>query len=344
MDHDEFLILRGGEATGLVTAQEALDAIEDAWGDYATHRAVLSTPPALRLQGQDAVFKVKGAVLPGAGLAGFRLGAAAEAGSQHWFWLADAASGKPLAMLEETWLHGLRTAATAALAARLLAPPGATTAALIGAGRIAAHLPACLAAALPGITQFHVAARRAEAVEDFVARAQGDLPLALRAAPSIAAALRDADIVITLTSATEPFLGAAMLKPGATVIALGDAELQADMLGWAGRFVVDDLDFALTTGNIGAWIANGALTREAVAARLDADIGEVLGGAKPGRPDATGNVLAVIQGMAIGDLALAALAWRKARIRRLGIRIGLGTAPSPHHRGPTPRRNRALLR
>ena len=65
---------------------------------------------------------------------------------------------------------------------------------------------------------------------------------------------------------------------------------------------------------------------------------------KPGRVKDDDKVLAIIQGMAIGDLALAVLAWRKARLRRLGIRVGLGAAPNPHLRGPTPRRNRALMR
>lgn len=344
MDNDEFLILRSGEANGLVTPQEALDAIEDAWRDYGAHRQVLSNPPALGMKGPGATFKVKGAVLPGAKLAGFRLIADARDAARDWAWLADGTTGRPLAMMDEYWLHCLRTAATGALAAKLLARPGATRAALIGAGRIAAHLPACLAAALPGITDLHVAARRAEAVAEFVAKAPSDLTLKLHAAPSIADAVRDADIVITITAATETFLDASMVKPGATVIGLGDVELHADLLGWANRFVVDDLVFALTIGNVGAWIDSGAWTAEAITARLAADVGEIVGGTKPGRVGDGDNIVAIIQGMAIGDLALAALAWRKARLRRLGIRVNLGEPANPHLRGPTPRRNRAILR
>lgn len=351
MDNDDFLILRSGEATGLVTPEEALDAIEDAWRDYGAERQVLSTPPAMGLKGPGgspgAVFKVKGATLPGAKLAGFRLIADTPEVSRDWFWLADSATGRPLAMMDAHWLHVLRTAATGALAAKLLARPGATRAALIGAGRIAAHVPMTLAAALPGLTDLHVAARRPEAVEEFIAKmGQGGAPqgLALHAAPSIAEAVRDADIVITITAAETPFLHASMLKPGATVIGLGDQEMAADVLGWADRFVVDDLVFALTIGNVGDWVATGALTAEAITARLDADVGQIVGGTKPGRTADGQNVLAIIQGMAIGDLALAALAWRKARIRRLGIRVGLGEPTNPRLRGPTPRRNRMLLR
>ena len=112
----------------------------------------------------------------------------------------------------------------------------------------------------------------------------------------------------------------------------GDEELAPDLLGWAHRFVVDELSFALTCGSLGGWVAGGAVPAAAIAARVDADIGQVAAGLKPGRQADGENVLAIIQGMAIGDLALSALAWRKARIRRIGHRVALGGesgAPRP---------------
>jgi ornithine cyclodeaminase len=343
MDNDEFLILRTGEAIGLVTPGEALEAIEDAWRDYGAARDVLSSPPAMALRGGGTRFKVKGAVLPEANLAGFRLIADGPSQTREWCWLAEAESGRPLALVEAWWLHNLRTAATGALAAKLLAPPGATRAALVGAGRIAAHLPGALAAALPGITDLHVAARRPEAVAEFCASAGQGLAMALHPAASVEEAVAGADIVITITTATAPVLQAAWLKPGATVIGLGDEELAPDLFGWANRFVVDELSFALTCGSLGAWVSGGAVTADALARRLDADIGEVAAGQKAGRQADGENVLAIIQGMAIGDLALSALAWRKARIRRLGHRVALGgDSGGPRPRGPTPRRSRML--
>ena len=321
---DEFLILREGEAEGLVTPAEAIAAVEAAWREYGTRRQVLSKPSSLSLPAGDTVFKVKGAVLPDA--AGFRLVAdnrdAAGDTTRDWFWLADPAGGRPLALVEAYWLHMLRTAATGALAARLLARPGTRRAALVGAGRIAAHIVPALAAALPGVESLSVIGRRPEAVAAFCAGV-ADVPFAVQPAASIAEACRGADLVVTITSATAPVLWAADLAPGATVIGLGDTEIAADVLGWADRFVVDDLGFAFVTGSVAGWVTSGAATAEAVAARLDADVGEVAAGLKPGRRTAGERVLAVVQGMAVGDLAVVALACRKARASGRGLRVSL---------------------
>lgn len=324
-----FLILRTEEARGLVSADEALAATEAAWRDYGTHRSVLSRPSSQSLKGEGCVFKVKGGVLPGQGIAGFRLVADAprEDGgedTQDWFWLADPRTGRPVALIEEFWLHLLRTAATGALAARMLARPGSRVAAIIGAGRIAAEMLAPLRAALPGLEEIRVSARRPGSAEAFVARHAPACP-GLRAAASVRDAVAGADLVLTMTAAMEPFLDATMPSRGATVIGLGDIEMAPDMLtSWADRFVLDDLEFATVAGSVSHWIATGALDRAAVAAQLDADVGELAIGAKAGRRDASENVLAIVQGMAIGDLALAAVAYRAALARGLGMRLDLG--------------------
>jgi ornithine cyclodeaminase len=180
-----------------------------------------------------------------------------------------------------------------------------------------------LAAALPGLESLAVAGRRPAAVEAFCA-GQSPQPFAVRPAASVAEACRDADLVVTITNATAPVLRAADLAPAATVIGLGDTEIAADVLtGWADRFVVDDLAFACTTGSVAGWIASGAVTPEQVAARLDADVGELAAGLRPGRRDAAERVLAVVQGMAIGDLAMVALGVRKARAMRRGVTVDL---------------------
>ncbi|MDB5370934.1 MAG: hypothetical protein JWP20_2492 [Roseomonas sp.] len=331
MSAPDFLLLRHGEARRLLSSADAIAAIEAAWHDYGHQRQVLSRPSSMGMGGGGAVFKIKGGILTGQGVAGFRLVAdhwdtAGRELTEDWFWLADPATGRPLALIEEFGLHCLRTAVTGAVAAGLLAKPGTRSLGLVGAGQIARELLEPLRQVLPGLERVRVSSRRLASAEDFARRYT--IPgLVVEAVATPEEAVAGADLVMTLSAAELPFLRPEHLAPGATVIGMGgDAELDASVLGWADRFVVDDMDFACVAGSVAGWLKSGALTREAVVARLDADIGEVAAGLKPGRRAAGENVVAIIQGMAVCDLALATLAWRHARASGAGQSLPLGEA------------------
>jgi ornithine cyclodeaminase len=100
-------------------------------------------------------------------------------------------------------------------------------------------------------------------------------------------------------------------------------EVDFAVLGECARFIVDDTDFAAEMGDGGAWIAQGHLTRQAFDARVDALACEVLAGTKPGRHAPDERIMALIQGMAIGDVAFAAWALQQARERNLGRVVAL---------------------
>ena len=321
---NDLIVLRRNEAQRLVGPAEALAAVEAAWRSYGTHRKALSTPSSMGLSGGGAVFKAKGAILPNDGVAGFRLVAdhRNEAGkelTEEWVWVADPATGRPLALVEAFGLHLLRTAATGAVAARLLARPDCRVLGLVGTGRIARALLEPLRLVLPGLELVRVAARSLSSAEAF-ARQHAAPGLEIEPCATAASAVAGADLVVTITAADAAFLRPEHLSQGATVIGLGDTEIEAGVLTqWADRFVVDDLAFALVTGSVAGWVATGGLTRDAVAARLTGDIGQVALDTRRGRTSPGDNVLAVIQGMALGDLALSALAWRRA------VEVGAGT-------------------
>jgi ornithine cyclodeaminase/alanine dehydrogenase-like protein (mu-crystallin family) len=115
-----------------------------------------------------------------------------------------------------------------------------------------------------------------------------------------------------------------MLKPGAVVCSMGGSnELDYGVLLEAQRLIVDDADFASEVGDGGAWIAQGRLTREAFFARIDAFACEIAAGVKPGRLSAQDRVVAIVQGMAIGDVAFAAYALQQAERRGVGTVVPL---------------------
>jgi ornithine cyclodeaminase len=108
-----------------------------------------------------------------------------------------------------------------------------------------------------------------------------------------------------------------------TVCGLGGGyEIAADAFERSDAFVVDELDYALTIGSVKGWVESG-LDRERIAQRTTANIGEIATGAKVGRRGPDDIVLAVIQGMACCDVALAHLALQQA---------GLAEVPDGHAR------------
>lgn len=133
--------------------------------------------------------------------------------------LADAATGQPVAVLDATELTPWRTAAASALAADYLAPPRVREHLILGAGKVAAALPACYAT-VRDVQLTRVWARRPERAAALVdqLRSQG------RAAESVVdlrAGVGTADVITAATSATAPLLLADDVRPGTHVDLIG---------------------------------------------------------------------------------------------------------------------------
>src|SRR4051794_25042775 len=116
--------------------------------------------------------------------------------------LFDATTGRCLAFMDGEHITALRTAAAAALSVRALARANARTAVVVGAGvQARAHL--LMLPLVRDLAEIRLLARDAEA--------------AARLGLPAAAATGDADVVCLTTSATEPVLRAADVRPGTHV-------------------------------------------------------------------------------------------------------------------------------
>jgi len=313
-------IIEDAEVRTLIDRREAIAVIERAYRAAADGQAAVSAPASMSLHGPVGAgtsFKVKGAMLAPEGVVGVRLIGDAEAdpaGGTSYVYLLDARTAMPRALVCEQWLHRLRTAVTGLVTCRALAPAAVSSISLVGTGRIAEEFVRIAAHAFPGIPVMVASRSRSRAAE--AVRAWRDLTAnPLIAADSIADAVRAGDIVVTLSDAAATLFAAADIKPRALVCAMGGRhEFERDVLDAATHFVVDEIDFVCTAGSGAHWIASGQIKRQDLADRVSATIGQVLLGRKTIRSD--GRVLAIIQGMAICDVALATLAFeRKTRTR-----------------------------
>lgn len=237
--------------------------------------------------------------------------------------LLDGATGRPLALVEGTYVTGLRTGATSALAARYLARPEARRVVCFGAGVQAAFQLRCLAAVRP-IDRVDVIGRDPARARAFADAMRGELGIAVDVATDARAALREADLVTCATTATTPVVTGADLSPGVHVDAVGafrpdTREVDTETVRRA-RIVVDTYAGALDeAGDVLIPMKEGALSRDA----LIAELAELVTGARPGRRTAEEITFFKSVGFALEDLAAAELAYRLARARGAGTEIAL---------------------
>lgn len=214
----------------------------------------------------------------------------------------DATTGRPRAvLLDGGLLTELRTAAAGALAARTLARPDASRAAILGAGAQARWQLRALAS-VRELRAVRVWARRSEAADAYAREMMDVCGVEVRVAASPAAAVADADVVVTTTPAREPLLQAGDLPAGVHVTAMGSdgagkRELAHDLLERADVVVADDLAQSRRIGEL-----QGVREDRVVA---PVELGAILAGDAEGRRDAAQRSVCDLTGTGVQDTAIA---------------------------------------
>jgi ornithine cyclodeaminase len=225
----------------------------------------------------------------------------------------DAATGFPLALLQDNGhLTDLRTAAAGALAAKLLAPESLGTVAILGSGVQARYQVRALA----GVREWDrlvVWGRTPARAERCCGDLAAELECSIEPAATAEAAVRGADLVVTVTPSREPIVKADWVAPGATIIAVGSdgpakQELETAVLAQADKVIADRLAQCVELGEIHHALEAGALTRE----QIHGELGQVVTGEVTGR-EGRERIVCDLTGVGAQDAAIAEAAWRAAR-------------------------------
>jgi len=240
----------------------------------------------------------------------------------------DPESGFPLMICDGTYHTNMRTGASAAVSARWLARKDARRVALVGSGAVAVGAARAMDA-LGAYETMSVWSRTQENAETFVEKMAPRLRVPLTVAKSAEAAVREADVVVTTTLATEPLVRSEWVRPGTHIAALGadmegKQELETELVQRAKVFV-DDLGQCVRDGEINVPLEKGELRVEDLAGT----IGEVIAGKKAGRESAEEITVFDSTGIALQDAAVITLEYQRARERGVGIEkrmIGTGFA------------------
>ena len=321
-EDDEELLMRyltEAQVAALLPVGDAIVALEEAF--LALAGGTAQVRPRQRVHLPTSVLQVMPAGLTTASATGLGLKAyvSGRGGTRFAFLLFDPQDGRLLALMEANQLGQIRTGAASGLATKYMARDDAQTVGIIGTGWQARSQLAAVCAVRP-IRQARCYSRDALRREQFARDMSAHLSMAVSAAPDARAVVDGADIVITITSAREPVFDGAGLAAGTHVNAAGinqaaKREIDDTTIQRASTIAVDLLEQA--RGECGDLIAAeqaGAFHWEQAV-----ELASIVSGAVPVRSNRDDITLFESQGIALEDVAVGMLVYRRAMEQGIGV-------------------------
>jgi alanine dehydrogenase len=326
----ELIVLSRRDLASLMRFGDYVEAVEEAFGLLA--EGGCAAPLPMHIPATGGGFHVKAASLPrGRGYVAVKVNAnfpgnRASAGLptiQGAVLLSAAADGTPLALLDSIEITIQRIGAATAVAAKYLARPDSRTATICGCGEQGRIQLIALRHALD-LRQVFAWDRDREIAAAYARTLSRELDLAIEAVAELRQATLASDVIATCTSAREPYLDLADVRPGTFIAAIGADNPEKNEIGAAlmaqATVVADVLAQSATMGDLHHAIRAGTMSAEDV----HAELGELVTGRKRGR--ASPDEITIFDGTGTGvqDVAAAARAYEAARARGVGLACALG--------------------
>ncbi len=318
------LIVPEALIAGLVSPEDAFAAVEGCFAAMSDG-AAYNFPVVREALGEGRQYGFKsgldreGAQL-GVKAGGYFPGNAARGMINHQssVFLFDPETGRPMAMVGGNLLTALRTAAASAISIARLARREARVLGMVGAG----HQATFQLRAAARVRQFDrvIAWNLHPDMLPKLGAVAAELRLPFEAVPL--ERMVEADVIVTITSSPAASLLSSHVAPGTHLACMGTdtkgkQEVEAALLARATVFT-DEVAQSVSIGEAQHAVAAGLIAAEAIT-----PLGDVLTGRHPGRRDAGEVTLFDGTGVGLQDLAVAAMAVRRARERGAGIEVAV---------------------
>lgn len=243
----------------------------------------------------------------------------------------DSETARVVCIMDSTYISAMRTASVTVIAAQLLGNRPLHRAAVLGAGELgAAHVDLLRdrLGDLETIDVFDSVHDRAVALCSTPTRSATARAVRLRSAASAYEAIKDAQLVVTTTTTTEPYIRHRWLRPGALVVNVSLDDVCAEAVLAADHLIVDDWELIRRDDRR----LLGRLYRETKlvgpgevplsgARAVDASLGDVVCGRYNRRRAPDHIVIVNPFGMAIEDIAIAHHVYDVATRRCIGVEL-----------------------
>jgi ornithine cyclodeaminase/alanine dehydrogenase-like protein (mu-crystallin family) len=321
------IYLSDEEVKRLLDLGRAIEITEEALRDHSAGRVIWSKPEDLAVKPEQGWQSwVTGCALGSRPVVGFRLRSIkAEGGSRdpsrpprgprRILILSDREGGEILAIMDEDWCHAVRTGAAATVACCLLARRGSSTLAMLGAGDTARAILPVMARAFH-LKEVRVLSRRPESRQAYAEELGGQLGIRVRPVDTAEDALKGADMVISATTTTRPFVRERWLEEGVFVYSIGKhQEMENDVYKKTDKFIVDSWEHCKRKSDLERMLREGFLSEK----DLYAELPELIAGRKPGRESERERIFMRAIGLVNQDIAIADWVYRRA------LEAGVGT-------------------
>lgn len=203
-------------------------------GDVTNHPRVHLAYPLTGESGRRAGFgsktlRVLPAIVPGFDAAGFRtyaMGPRKRHETHALLVLFSFEDMTLLAIIDDTWLHYIRTGAPAGVAAKYLARQNVETVGVLGTGRIARRAVEAVACARP-FRKLKVYSPTVENRLAYVKEMSELLQIEVEAHEGARSVFPGAEIIVTATAAYKPVYDGSWIEPGTLVITTAPGEIDA---------------------------------------------------------------------------------------------------------------------
>ena len=230
-------------------------------------------------------------------------------------------TGAPLAVMDATHITDMRTGAASGIASKYLAKPNPKVLGIIGCGNQARTQMLALITQYDHFDEvrlYDIYPEKAKALAREFRRHYKEKVGKIKAVSEAKLCVVDSDIVVTATSSRAPIVLDEWVRPGTHFNCIGaDApgkqEMDPKILKRA-RLVIDDWDQASHSGEINVPLSKGELVKEDV----DAEIGHIVAGLKPGRENDDQITVFCSTGLAIQDCLTAKIAYDAAMAQKIG--------------------------
>jgi alanine dehydrogenase len=325
------LLLTEADVRALLTMPVALEAVEAAFRRLADGTADVHARHRLHLEGFSYLHYMAAADGAG-GYEGLKIYTSSREGLRFMIPLFRAKTGELLAILEGDYLGQMRTGAATGLATRLLARDDAQIVGIIGTGLQAkTQLEAIVA--VRKIERIRAFGRHAERRESFAREMTARLRVPVEAAGGAEEAVRDAEILVTVTTAVTPVVESRWVQPGTHINAVGanfpqKRELDSETVMRAGAIFVDSCEQAkMEAGDL-------IQSFEGIPSRWDSvkELAQLVAGRTAGRTSLDQITLFKSSGIAIEDIVTAGRVYELALERKMGKQVSFWEAVGARER------------